>query len=230
MFIGGLVRNVLIFGGLAAGGVMAVYGAVRPVNGGGEQVSDAKPSPVVLNTARPPERPVIPLAKPVSLESGFGRTELTGVATKAVPINPLDELVIDRRWDVRNELPPPKPSSDLPPARASDEVAEPKSEPSTVHAEYDFSNLPPEARARANEGVQALKEGTAMLKEGDRLFRRPGEEGQEGRRKIREAANILRNAKEKLEAALRLAPDNRDLHELLREAKANIYTCMKHGM
>lgn len=229
MFIGGVVRNVLIFSGIAAGGALAIYGTVRPV-AGAEQISQEKPSPVVLNTARPPERAIIPLAKPVSLESGFGRTELTGVATKAVPLNPLDELAIDRRWDVNNELPPPKPSTDLPPARATDEIVEPKSEPDTVSADYDFSQLPPEARARANEGVQALKEGTDLLREGDRQFRRPGEEGLEGRRKMREAAKILRVAKDKLEAALKLAPDNRDLHELLREAKANIYTCMKHGM
>ncbi|MCC7509801.1 MAG: hypothetical protein IT464_10535 [Planctomycetes bacterium] len=236
MFIGGLLRNVFIFSGIAAGGAMAIWGAARPIEGADEIAVAQNASPIVLNTARPPDRPLIPLAKPISLEKGFGRTELTGIPTRVVPPNALDELNLDRRWDglpTREpdaEVKTPLPSSELPPPKATDEVSEPTSDDAALQDEYHFNDLPAEARARALEGLKSLKEGTELLKEGDREFRQPGETGMEGRRKIREAAKILRVAKDKLEAALRIVPDNRDLLELVRDAKANLYTCMKHGM
>ena len=40
----------------------------------------------------------------------------------------------------------------------------------------------------------------------------------------------LRDARDKLESALKLAPQHPELLRLMQEVKANLYICLKHGM
>ena len=226
-----LIRNGLIFAGVILGGVLAVVqvAASGPDEEQAGEETVAAP-PIVLNTAKPPTIERTPLNSPLSLENAFGRTELTGLAVKRVPDNPLDELDFDRRWDVSLALRPPKPPADLPPERAKDEVAEPETNDTSLEADLHLADLPGEAKQRAEDALVSLRKGTKLLKEGMREFRQPGEAGAEGSRKVREAADLLRDARDKLESALKLAPQHAELLRLMQEAKANLYICMKHGM
>jgi hypothetical protein len=221
--------TVAVLAGLIAGAGLAV------ARGGAALDDDvlqeqSPPAPVVLNTAvpAPPEHAL--LANPVSLEGAFGRGELTGESVASVPQDPLQELELDRRWDVALALAVPRPSGDLPPARAADERQEPRADAALLQREPDFSRLPPEARAGAANGLRELRQGYELLRDGDRLYREAGEAGQQGRLKIRQAAERFRGAINLLETALRFAPGDRELLILLREAKAGLYHCMKHGM
>jgi len=224
----GLVRNILIGLGVIAGGLLAFAGFVREVEKPADEDVVAASEPVRLQTARPLRPDVVPLAKPASLESGFGRTEFTGIPTTTVPIDPLHELAFDRRWEGVLEAPPPPPPADLPAARAADEILEPEIGDTASQEKYEFDTLSGEAAARAEEGLVSLRKGTDLLKQGMAEFRRAGEEGREGRRKIRESADILRDARDKFDAALRIAPGHPELLRLMQETKANLYAAMKH--
>jgi hypothetical protein len=228
--IGPTIRTVLILGGLAGGAALGYIGGSQPVPETATQQQAQAAAPVVLNTAAPLEAPHLPLSSPLSLESAFGRSELTGAQVDRVAANPLHELSFDRRWDVVLEMRPPKPGAELPPEPASDEVAEPEPDTAAVEDTYDFKHLPADARARALEGLKALRDGTEVLRQGEQEFRRRGSEGAEGRQKIRNAAVMLRDAITKFEVALRAAPNDRELLDLIQDAKANLYFCMKHGM
>jgi hypothetical protein len=225
---GPVIQAGLILSGLAAGVLLGVTGGMQPVAQARQQTA-AAPVPVELNTVAPPPAARTPLDKPVSLESAFGRSELSGNRVTRVPPSPLWELGFDRRWDVVLEMKPPRPGADLPPEPAPDELQEPESGLADLKAEYEFSNLPPEAQTRALSGVKDLREGTALLKEGERSFRRDDREGMQGRQKMKDAAVLFRSAVEKFEFALRTAPQDRELLDLIQEAKANLYFCMKHG-
>jgi hypothetical protein len=226
-----LVRNALIFAGVAVGGILAVSGAM---SGGEESAESAAEqtaaTPILLNVARPPELGSTPMGNPLSLESPFGRSELTGITIKRVPANPLDELDFDRQWDQSSVAKVPLPPADLPPEPATDEVAEPKRDDASLEEEPELDDLPAEARQRADAALVSLRSGTKLLKEGMHEFRLPGEEGREGSRKVKEAADLLRDARDKLESALKLAPQHPELLRLMQEAKANLYICLKHGM
>jgi hypothetical protein len=226
-----LVRNALIVAGVAVGGILAVSGAI----GGEEETTEqgqqqATATPILLNVARPPELGSTPLGNPLSLESPFGRSELTGIPVKRVPADPLEELDFDRSWDHSSTIKVPLPPADLPPEPATDEVAEPKHDAASLEDEPELDDLPAEARQRADAALVSLRSGTKLLKEGMREFRLPGDEGREGSRKVKEAADLLRDARDKLESALKLAPQHPELLRLMQEAKANLYICMKHGM
>ncbi len=227
-----IVPAVLIVSGFAFGAALGVHGGTRPLPAELAVVpmQETAPSPIELNTGKPPSSQRVPLAKPVSLEGAFGRSELSGSEVKRVPANPLSELNIDRRWDIALDLRPPRPGLDLPSAPAADEVNEPEPGTTELREQYDFSALPQDARARAQDGVKALREGAAILREGEKSFREPGQAGLEGRKKVREAAVLLRHAGEQLASALRVAPGNRELLDLLQESKALLYFCLKHGM
>jgi hypothetical protein len=226
-----LVRNALIVAGVAVGGILAVSGAIgseeEPTEQGQQQ---AAATPILLNVARPPELGSTPLGNPLSLESPFGRSELTGIPVKRVPADPLEELDFDRSWDHSSTIKVPLPPADLPPEPATDEVAEPKHDAASLEDEPELDDLPAEARQRADAALVSLRSGTKLLKEGMREFRLPGDEGREGSRKVKEAADLLRDARDKLESALKLAPQHPELLRLMQEAKANLYICMKHGM
>jgi hypothetical protein len=226
-----LVRNALIVAGVAVGGILAVSGAIggeeEPTEQGQQQ---ATATPILLNVARPPELGSTPLGNPLSLESPFGRSELTGIPVKRVPADPLEELDFDRSWDHSSTIKVPLPPADLPPEPATDEVAEPKHDAASLEDEPELDDLPAEARQRADAALVSLRSGTKLLKEGMREFRLPGDEGREGSRKVKEAADLLRDARDKLESALKLAPQHPELLRLMQEAKANLYICMKHGM
>ncbi|MCA8913722.1 MAG: hypothetical protein KDB82_18705 [Planctomycetes bacterium] len=225
-----ILRNGLIFAGLAVGGALAILGAVQRDDsgeqGGDDTVAEA---PIVLNTAKPPDLGKTPLAKPISLESPFGRSELTGLPVNHVPDNPLEELDFDRRWDVSLALKPPKPPSDLPPEKATDEVLEPEPAESSIEGNVHLDDLPNEARSHADAALINLRDGTRLLKEGMIEMRRPGQEGFEGAKKVRDAADLLRDARDKLEEALKFAPQHAELLRLMQEVKANLYICLKHG-
>jgi hypothetical protein len=226
-----LVRNALIFAGVVVGGILAVMGAIS----GNEESAESDPeqvaaTPILLNVARPPELGSTPLGNPLSLESPFGRSELTGIAVKRVPADPLEELDFDRQWDHSSTMKVPLPPADLPPEPATDEVAEPKRDEASLEEDPELDDLPAEARQRADAALVSLRSGSKLLKEGMREFRLPGEEGREGSRKVKEAADLLRDARDKLESALKLAPQHPELLRLMQEAKANLYICLKHGM
>lgn len=228
------VRNVLIFLGVAAGVALFFFRIIpkQPeADGSDREAESAAPAaPVVLHTARPPSLRRSPLSKPVSLGSGFGRSELTGAEVARVPASPLDELDIDRRWDVNLDLRPPEPPSDLPSTPASDEVSPPdEAEDPAPQAEYDINHLEPQARVYAREALETMNAGNEKLKEGSRLARRGGREGEQGRELIREAAALLRESRDTLEMALRLVPRDTELIRMMRDIKANLYVCMKHG-
>ncbi|MBZ0136009.1 MAG: hypothetical protein K8I27_06510 [Planctomycetes bacterium] len=223
-----LVRNILIFAGIAGGGVLAVMGA-RSNEDAAAADQQAAAAPIVLNTAHPPEPAVTPLNKPISLESGFGRSELTGKDVLRVPENPLDELIFDRSWDISITLTPPKPPTDLPPEKASDEVSEPEQEDTSLQDEVNFGNLPADARKHAEEALSDLREGTRILKEGLKESRKSGQEGRAGREKLAAAGDYFRDARDKLTKALQIAPNHPDLLSLMQETKANLYICMKQG-
>ena len=224
-----IIRNVLIFAGIAGGAALAILAAVSGPDPAEEQQQQVADSPIVLNTAKPPELGKTPLNKPISLESGFGRSELTGEEVLRVPENPLDELIFDRRWDISISLTPPAPPTDLPPAKASDEVGEPAAEDASLKDDYHLADLPNEARTYADEAVTALKKGTNLLKEGMKESRMPGQAGREGRKKVADAADFLRDARDKLTKALQLSPNHAELLHLMQETKANLYICLKHG-
>ena len=227
-----IIRNGLIFLGIIVGGALAIGQAVSGGDdeGGGDGQTTVAASPILLNTAKPAETARTPLAKPLSLESAFGRSELTGLPINHVPSNPLEELDFDRRWDVSLAMRPPKPPADLPPERAKDEVVEPETDDTSLQSDVELADLPNEARQRAEAALISLRDGSKLLKEGMNEFRRPGEAGQEGRRKVRESADLLRDARDKLESALKLAPQHPELLRLMQEVKANLYICLKHGM
>lgn len=226
-----ILRNGLIFAGIVVGGGLAILGAIQ----GGDEEQPAgddtvAEAPILLNTAKPPSLGKTPLAKPISLESPFGRSELTGLPVTHVPDSPLDELDFNRSWDVSLELKPPRPPSDLPPEKASDEIVEPEPAESSLKTDADLDDLPSESRQHAQAALVSLRDGTKLLTEGLKEMRRSGQEGVEGRRKIREAAELLRDSRDKLELALKLAPQNPELLRLMQETKANLYICLKHGM
>lgn len=230
MKLGPLLFAGLTVAGVAVGMLFAVQRGLRPVPGAVETQPDAAPQPIELITAKPLPPEVIPLQSPVSLESAFGRTEISGVPVEHVPTSPLLELNFDRRWDVALQLAPPRPAADLPPARASDEVVEPRADVNALGRDYPFHGLKGEARVAADQGLSRLRSGFAMLKEGESMYREEGERGTEGRRKLRQAADVLREAVDRFRTALRHAPNHSELLVLMRESKAALYHCMKHGM
>jgi hypothetical protein len=224
-----VVRNVLIFAGIGVGGVLAIAGAIKSNEDANQNNEPVAAAPIVLNTAKPPDLGMTPFGKPVSLGSAFGRTELTGQAVLHVPANPLDELDFDRSWDVQLNLRAPKLPIDLPPDPASDEVSEPERDDTSLKKDPELSDLPAEARRHADEALVSLRNGTEALKEGMRQARMPGEEGVAGNRRIREAADMLRDSRDKLTLALEAAPNHPVLLRLMQETKANLYVCLKHG-
>ncbi len=225
------LRNGLIFAGLAGGGTLAIIAAATPVATAENTEQVAGTPPITLNTARPRDLELVPFDKPLSLESGFGRGELTGTTIAVVgSLDPLADLPIDRRWDVNLQLEPPELAPDLPQVTAKDEVTEPERRDDSLVGKFDLSGMPDEARQKGEQALDSLTKGTEMLKRGMHEFRQPGEPGKEGRRKIKEAANLLREARDRLDAALKIVPNHPELVRMMQEAKANLYICMKHGM
>lgn len=230
MKLGTLLFAGLTIAGVAVGTLLAVQRGAKPVPGADADAPGPAPTPIELITAKPLPPEFIRLQEPVSIEAAFGRSELSGMPVDHVPVSPLLELNLDRRWDVALQLAPPRPSGDLPPARASDEVVEPPADDEAVSREYPLRGLSGEALAAARQGLILLKSGFALLKEGESMYRDEGPRGAEGREKLREAAGALREAQERFRTALRHSPGHPDLNTLMRESKAMLYHCMKHGM
>jgi hypothetical protein len=224
-----LIRNILLAIGVIAGGLLAFAGFVREVEAPEQAEQPAPADPVKLRTARPPRQTHVPVGNPASLDGAFGRSEITGVQTRSVPLDPLHSLAFERRWDAVLDAPPVDPATGLNVPRAADEVLEPEISEALPQAEPLLRTLTGEARMRAEEGLASMHRGTELLKEGMQQFRRPGQAGLDGRQKIRDAADLLRDARDKFDAALRLAPDNRALWRVIQETKANLYAAMKHG-
>lgn len=222
-----MLRNLLIVGGVAGGVALTVRGAIAELPPAAD-TGPAAPQPVTLNTAKPPALPPAPLQNPLSLESVYGRSELTGSAVKRVPADPLDETNIDRRWDVTLELPPPRVDNDLPPAKASDEVPEPVATGASQD-EFDLSDLPESAKAAAASGQDSLRQGMKLLREGRDMVQKLGSDNdlREGQQKLVDATHMLEDARDHFRRALQVAPNHAALLALLQDAKAGIYSVMK---
>ncbi len=226
----GWVRNGLIFAGMAAGGAVAIAAAAKA-----PESADNGPvaaTPVVLNTARPLELPLAQLGKPVSLDSAFGRTEVTGIATFRVPADPLGELGVNREFDGNLDLEPPKTATDLPPQKAADEFIpgeEPKAGTPTTKVAVSLADLPKEAKESAEAGKAALEEGNRLLQEGINLVRGVGVQRDlnEGDRLLAEAARQFEAARDHLREALIRAPNHPGLLDMMQEAKANLFNARK---
>lgn len=222
-----MLRNLLIVGGVAGGVALTVRGAIAELPAA-DHAGQAAPQPVTLNTARPPALPPAPLQNPLSLESVYGRGELTGQAVRRVPADPLEEVNLDRRWDVTLELPPPRVDNDLPAAKAGDEVAEPVATGASQD-EFDLSDLPEAAKAAAASGQDCLRQGMTLLRDGREMVQRMGSDNdrREGQKKLEDATQMLEDARDHFRRALQLAPNHAALLALLQEAKAGIYSVTK---
>lgn len=227
----GWVRNGLIFAGLGMGAFFAIRAASRPAE------SEAGPAleptvPVVLNTARPAEPPLAMLARPVSLESPMGRSEITGILTLRVSPDPLSDLGVNRDFDGNIDLPPPRVVADLPAAKAADETV-PGSDDAPVPAPtavaQGLDDLPKEARDLADQGKAALDQGNRLLAEGLRMVRGGGRDARDGNRLLADAARHFESARDSFRDALARVPNHPGLIELIQEAKANLFTARKHG-
>lgn len=230
----GWVRNAMIFGGIAVGGFVAVRAAMEappPVDAGaaGDVV------PVLLNTARPVDTPLMRLAKPISLESAFGRTELTGMPTFRVSPDPLHDLGINRDYDGNIELRPERIAPDLPEKKASDEVTAKELDeplpPRPVAAGTNLDDLPRDARGFADQGKTALDQATTLLVDGLDMVRGAGDARRRelGNQKLAEAARLFETARDHLREALLRAPNHPGVLDLLQEAKAGLFAARKHG-
>lgn len=224
-----IARNVLIFAGIAGGAFFAISAARGGVTDESGTDEPAVSSPIVLNTAKPVDLGKAPLSEPLSLEKGFGRSELTGEQVVRVPESPLEELSFDRRWDISLALTPPKPPTDLPPDKATDEVGEPEPEDVVENDEFHLAHLPNEARKIAEDAADDYRTGTSLLKAGLKESRLPGQEGKAGFEKMASAADLLTDARDKVTKALDYAPNDASLLSLMQKIKANLFVCKKYG-
>lgn len=229
----GLVRNVLIFGGMVIGGFLCVRAAMQPAQTAPEGGPEAG-APVVLNTARPADAPIAQLGKPISLESPFGRTEVTGIATFRVSPDPLSELGVDRQYDGAIDLKPPELTPDLPPQKAADEVV-PRDDddpaPLELPGNISLDDLPKDARAAADAGKADLEKGNRLLVDGLALVRGSGgaRNAREGNLLLADAARCFESARDNFRIALSYSPNHSGVLELMQEAKANLFTARKHS-
>lgn len=220
-----LVRNLLIVLGLLGmlGQIVLAFSS-RNSGAEGEDASAKSGAPVLLNTANPPTAPVLQLSKPTSIEQAFGRSLLTGVQVEDVPRDPLASLAIDRRWDAG--MPPAvyKAPADLPAQPASDEVREPPRPAKAGEIRDDeYEDLPVEARKRV---VVAQK----LYKKARELMEAVVPNHPDWSAKQREAAELLKNARDELYQALAEAPGSRALLDLMQQVKADLYACNKHRL
>jgi len=227
------IRNTLILAGIGAGALIAVQSALKTPPAPPQAPADASRA-VILNTARAAPAPVAMLARPLSLDSAFGRSELGGVRVFGAPADPLFELDIERRYDRIVLGLPPMPSVDGRPIRAEDEVIAGEDErparPARVSDER-LADLPQGARQSADSGRVELQEGNKLMHEGLAILRgdKEGTTLDEPDRLLSRAARHFEAARDQLRAALAFAPEHRALLEMLQEAKTNLYTCMKHS-
>lgn len=219
-----MARNLIIALGvvaLIAQVAMAALSKNKPEESlGGE----SQGTPVVLNTASPPQAPVLQLSKPASIEQPFGRTLLTGVQVEDVPRDPLLALNVERRWDSGAPAPIYKAPADLPAQPATDEVREPPrpAKPSEI-PQSELSDLPAEARKRV-ESAQKLH------KQARELMEAVAPNHPDWSAKQREAADLLKRARDDLYVALNEAPGSRVLLDLMQQVKADLYACNKHRL
>lgn len=227
------VRNALIFGGIAVGGAFAIRAATAPAEVADDDISKLAP-PVVLNTARPPASTMSQLGKPVSLESPFGRTEITGIATFRVSPDPLSDIGINRDFDGAIDLKPAQMVSDLPAKKAAEEVApreDAEPAPAKAVSGINLDDLPKDAREHADNGKSALDSGNALLIDGLEIVRSVATTAKraEGNQMLADAARFFEQARDHFREALLRAPNHPGVLELIQEAKANLFTARKHG-
>jgi len=220
-----LVRNVLIALGVLGmlGQVALAFTSRKSDSEGVDLVSNAG-APVLLNTATPPVAPVLQLSKPSSIEQAFGRSQLTGEQVEDVPRDPLASLEIDRRFDAG--MPPAvyKAPADLPAQPASDEVREPPRAPKGAEIREDeFADLPEGARKRVSAAQTLYKQARELM---DAVV--PNHP--EWSAKQRDAAELLKKARDELYQALAEAPGSRALLDLMQQVKADLYACNKHRL
>lgn len=223
----GWTRNALIGLGALAGAWIALSGLLSrtPANGNGTE--PATVAAVQLNTAAPPTLPVIQLARPVALEQPFGRTLLTGTYVESVPRDPLETLEVDRRFDGAGLPASFRPPTDLPAAPASDEVREepkhPGAQAPSVPQDDEFAHLPQEVRERVTTARNLYTRARALMSEVAPIHR-------DWSSKQGQAADLLKQARDEVTLALRGAPGERVLLDLMQEIKADLYSANKHRL
>lgn len=227
------VRNTLILGGIGAGALIAVHAAVKAPEVKPGQQADQPQVPVILNTAQTQPGPVVQLARPLSLESAMGRTELTGREVLRVPADPLFELDIVREYDSAPGRIPPLPAIERQPRRADDEFSpgdEPET-PGTVRGSEALRGLPVAARESAESGLKELEAGNALMHDGLAILRgqKAGETLDDVDKKLSAARRHFETARNQFREALGFAPEHAGLLDLMQETKTNLYTCAKHG-
>lgn len=220
-------RNTLIVLGALAGAWISLSGLLSrgPASGNGPE--PATVAAVQLNTAAPPALPVIQLARPVALEQPFGRTLLTGAYVETVPRDPLETLDIDRRYDGAGLPASFRPPTDLPVAPASDEVREEPRHPGTqapsLPQDDEFAHLPQDVRERVSSARGLYARARALMSEVAPNHR-------DWSSKQGQAADLLKQARDEMTLALRGAPGERVLLDLMQEIKADLYSANKHRL
>ncbi|MDH5642525.1 MAG: hypothetical protein OEY28_14650 [Nitrospira sp.] len=216
----GWIRNLLIFAGLAGGGWFAVSAAIEPSADKKDDKRTARGEQryAVIEVAgeATPAPDIIPIVRPLSIESAFGRSLLTGEEGGGDQGDPLEMLDIDRTWDVVLALPEPVTDLRREIPRASDEVEE--REP--VASGRDLKDLPDKVRELAENAKELIEEALTMMRAS--APNRP-----EWNEVAAEAAGKLGEARDLLTKALDAVPEHRAMLDLMREAKAALYAANK---
>ncbi len=220
-----LVRNFFIFLGLVGGGVLGWWRyttEIAPQQAGAQVPANNVVASVALVPADMPFVREYRLSDPASLDAAWGRRELTGIETAEAPKDALAALPIDRTHDHVLVTLAPLPPAELPPA-APDEKVEPYEleAPETPPVE-DLASLPPLARGLAEAAAKLYADATRL-----QSAAKPGEDAYF---KNQEAAGkILREARDKLDKALDIAPDAKVLLDMMQQVKLALFTANKTG-
>ncbi len=224
-----LVRLGMILAGLLGGGFFIYSGSTSEViDPEAEALKAGKNNAYILQTAKPLPEGRSPLASPLSLEHQFGRAELIGKPVKHISKNPLEALSFDRQWDFNLDLEPPEPSSDLPPAQATDEVMEPEPE-EIVEREpiADMSDLPEDVQRRAKNAKAISEEAYTLYFDGMDLMQESAAKRHEANVMLRDAVEKFKKARDVLRDAMRNVPNHAVLMEMMRDIKAGMYAANK---
>lgn len=220
----------MILVGLLGGGVFLYLGSTSEViDPEVEQQEAEKNNAYILQTAKPLPEGRSPLASPLSLEHQFGRAELTGQQVKHISKNPLEALSFDRQWDFNLDLEPPEPSSDLPPAQATDEIMEPEPEEIVKREPIaDMSDLPEDVQRRAASVKAISEEAYELYFKGMDLMQSSASSRDEANSLLREAVEKFKKARDVLRDAMRNVSNHALLMEMMRDIKAGLYAANKY--
>lgn len=214
-----VIRESLIFAGLAAGGALAVLGALDGRPGEPPEGTSAEPAaPCLLPALGGSQVASVDLRKPVSIETAFGRSLLTGTYVESVEADPIDALGIDGMWDPLNM--DRSARADLPEKAAPDAVEDPQDLIPEGPDEADLETLSGSAAEIASRAETLLDEGLALEKSTSR-------DRADWNETMTRAAKLYEEARDLLQRALEDDPENPVLLDLMRVAKAALYGARK---